>query len=378
MANPSNPHRFPWSESHGGARSPDEAEARELISELLPHTAAGVAVLASDLSLSSWNPRAESISGYTLEEAVALGLERIFEPAEVVQHIFSKAQNDISTLSEYMHMRRADGHLVPVVLQCSPQRHLQGTECQFVVSFRELQPLQERLRHDEHLHMLGRLASSLSHEIRNPLNAIFLHADVLEEELHDASPDSPARMVESLAEIKTEIARLNDLVQDYLSLARLSDLQREPADLGELVASCVQEMQEQLTTRNITLHLAGLEDLELVALHRNAFRRVLLNLIQNAMDAMPDGGTLTFCGQQEDTWVRLQVSDTGTGIPDDQIPLLFTPFHTTKEEGTGLGLYVVQQIIQAHEGEITVTSEPDAGTVFVITLPSTSDDTSST
>jgi two-component system, sporulation sensor kinase E len=370
MSHPLNPEESPSLGEPGERRPQDEeSRTRELVSELLPHTAAGIAVLGGDLSLTSWNPLAHRLSGYELEEVASLGLARIFEPEEVMQHILSKAQNDLPTLSEYMHLRCADGRLVPVVVQCSTQHHLQGDECRFVVSFRELAPLQERLRRHEHLQMLGRLASALSHEIRNPLNAIFLHADVLEEELRDPSPEAQAQMEESLAEIKTEIGRLNDLVQDYLSLARLADLPREPADLGELVASCAREMQEPLGGRNITLHLEGLDDLPPVSLHRNAFRRVLLNLIQNAMDAMPEGGTLTIRGQCAASRVRLEVSDTGTGISEEQIPLLFTPFHTTKEEGTGLGLYVVQQIIAAHEGEITVSSEVGSGTTFIMSLP---------
>lgn len=374
MPHPLNPEEAPTPGEQGGWLPHDEeSRTRELVSELLPYTAAGIAVLAADLRLSSWNPLAQRLSGYTLEEVTTLGLVQLFEPQEVMQHVLSKAQNGLSTLSEYMHLRCADGRLLPVVVQCSTQRHLQGDDCRFVVSFRELASLQERLRRDEHLQMLGRLASALSHEIRNPLNAIFLHADVLEEALHDSSPEAQVQMEESLAEIKTEIGRLNDLVEDYLSLARLADLPREPADLGALVAACAQEMQEHLDVRNITLHLEGLDDLPPVLLHRNAFRRVLLNLIQNAMDAMPEGGTLTLRGRHTASQVCLEVNDTGSGISDEQIPLLFAPFHTTKEEGTGLGLYVVQQIITAHEGEVTVTSEVGSGTTFIIRLPLTSD-----
>jgi signal transduction histidine kinase len=224
--------------------------------------------------------------------------------------------------------------------------------------------------------MLGRLASSLSHEIRNPLNAIFLHADVMEEELHQPSPDNLELVLESLTEIKREITRVDDLVQDYLSLARLSTLEREPETLGALVEEFALEMAEQMAERNVSIEFEGLEQLGQVALHRNTFRRVLLNLVQNAMDAMPQGGTVTFRGRREASQLYLDVQDTGTGIPDDQLPLLFTPFHSTKAEGTGLGLHVVQEIMAAHEGRITVASEPGAGAMFTITLPLVEPDTS--
>ena len=355
---------------------PEEAEAQDLVSEILPHTAAGIAVLGADLSLSSWNSQAESITGYALEAVAARGLVQCFEPREVMQHILSKVQDGIPTLSEYLHLRHADGRLVPVTVQCSPQRHLGRDDCVVVVVFQELAPLQEHLRHDEHLRMLGRLASSLSHEIRNPLNAIFLHVDVLEEELRHPTPDHQTQMAESLADIRAEITRLNDLVQDYLSLARLSDLHREATDFDALVEAFGLEMQEQLETRGITLRLEGLRHLGQVLLHRNAFRRVLLNLVHNAMDAMPQGGTLTIRGERTASRVSVEVRDTGSGIPKDQFPLLFTPFHTTKPEGTGLGLYVVQQIVDAHEGHLAITSTAGIGTAVTITLPLAASDPS--
>jgi signal transduction histidine kinase len=136
------------------------------------------------------------------------------------------------------------------------------------------------------------------------------------------------------------------------------------------------EMAAQMAERNVSIELEGLGQLGPVALHRNTFRRVLLNLVQNAMDAMPQGGTVTFRGRRQASQLYLDVQDTGTGIPNDQLPLLFTPFHSTKAEGTGLGLHVVQEIIAAHEGRIMVASEPGTGAVFTISLPMVEPDAS--
>jgi PAS domain S-box-containing protein len=365
-----NPKELPEAADQSRITSLDEAaEVRERVVEILPHLAAGIAVLATDMTVSSWNSQAEHITGYSLEQIMTIGLVQLFEPIEVMQHVMRKVRESIPTLSEYLHLRHANGQLVPVTVQCSPQRHLGQSDCQIVVTFQELKPLQESLRRDEHLHMLGRLAGSLSHEIRNPLNAIFLHVDILEEELQQPGPDHQALVAESLAEIKAEISRLDELVQDYLSLARLSDLRRAPVEFGALVETLVTELHEQFEARRITLHLEGLADLGLLSVHRNAFRRVLLNLVQNAMDAMPQGGTLTIRGTRTTSEVYVEIQDTGSGIPTEQLPLLFTPFHTTKPEGTGLGLYVVQQIVEAHEGKTAVMSQSGQGTTFTILLP---------
>jgi len=227
----------------------------------------------------------------------------------------------------------------------------------------------ESPRLDEHLIMLGRLASSLSHEIRTPLASLFLLVDVLEEELWYPRADSQAHMVQSLTDIRTALIYVNELVEDYLSLARLADLHREPVALGTVVESFALEIQPQLAERGITLHVEGLEGLGQVALHRNAFHRSLVNLVQNAIDAMPLGGALTLRGWQEETQAHLEVQDSGDGIPEDQLSQLFVPFHTTKPAGTGLGLYVVQEILAAHGGAIVLSSICGIGTTCTLTLP---------
>jgi signal transduction histidine kinase len=222
---------------------------------------------------------------------------------------------------------------------------------------------------DGHLAMLGRLASTLSHEIRNPLGALFLLIDVLEAELQQSMANHSAQVTRILVDMKTMLSRMDDLVQDYLSLARLAELRLEPMELGAVVETYAQEMHKQCSCRGITLRLDGLSSLGPVNLHQNAFRRVLINLMQNAIDAMPQGGALTLCGRQAGSWACLGVQDTGEGIPADQLSQLFVPFHTTKADGTGLGLYAVREILAAHGGVITVTSTPGTGTTCFVMLP---------
>jgi signal transduction histidine kinase len=158
-------------------------------------------------------------------------------------------------------------------------------------------------------------------------------------------------------------------VQDYLSLARVSAIQREPTAFGALVNDVTQELEGECAARGIALQLDGLSQLAEIPLHSNTFRRALLNLVQNAIDAMPQGGRLTLRGQQTAAQVQLEVSDTGVGIPAEQLRQIFEPLHTTKPDGTGLGLYLVREIVNAHGGEITVQSDVGHGTTFLITLP---------
>jgi signal transduction histidine kinase len=197
-----------------------------------------------------------------------------------------------------------------------------------------------------------------------------LHVELLEEELQGETAHNRILVADTLREVKAELSRLGELVANYLSLTRLVELQCEAQDLGTVVETLALEMRTQLSQHNIGLRLEGLSNLGRVHLHCNTFRRALLNLVQNAIDAMPQGGRLTFYGRHEGTRVCLEIRDTGNGIPADQLRSLFTPFHTTKPAGTGLGLFVVQQILAAHKGAITVYSTPGQGTTCVLTLPS--------
>ena len=233
----------------------------------------------------------------------------------------------------------------------------------------ERQRLERDAQRAAHFAMLGRLAAGLSHEIRNPLGAVFLHVDVLTEELQQPSPDSPTQVAEALTEIKTQLARLDELVQDYLSLVRIGGMERTVQDLGAAVEAWSAEMQPAMAGGGGRLQTQGLASLGHAAFHPSTLRRVVVNLVQNAVDALPQGGTVTLAGQGTTTHVQLVVQDTGSGIAAEQLAQIFEPLYTTKPGGTGLGLYIAQQIVAAHEGQLTVHSVVGQGTVVTITLP---------
>jgi len=237
----------------------------------------------------------------------------------------------------------------------------------------EHESLEREAQHAAHFALLGRLAAGLSHEIRNPLGAVVLYVDLLEEELHRPSSDGPEAIVQALAELKTNLARVDNLVQDYLSLVRVTAIERRPQDLGVTVQTWATEWQELAAASGVMLCLDDVACLGSVALHEPTLRRALLNLVQNAVEAMPRGGTLTLAGQRRATHVTLQVQDTGDGISAEQLRRIFEPLYTTKPGGTGLGLYIVQEIVAGHGGQVTVESVEGQGTIFTLTFPVTAD-----
>ena len=237
----------------------------------------------------------------------------------------------------------------------------------------ERQRLEREAQRVHHFALLGRLAAGVSHEIRNPLGAVSLYVDLLDEELHQLTPDSPAVMAESLSEIKTQLGRLTELVEDYLSLVRASHIEVTPQDLGALVTTWAAEAEAQAAARGVTLQLEGLAALAPVAVHANTLRRAVQNLVQNAVEATSQGGIVRLVGQSTATQIQLHVQDTGSGMAAAQLGQIFEPLYTTKPGGTGLGLYIVQEIVAAHGGQITVVSEEGQGTTFTITLPRSAD-----
>ena len=233
----------------------------------------------------------------------------------------------------------------------------------------ERQRLEGEAQRAQHFALLGRLAAGVSHEIRNPLGAIFLHVDLLEEELQQPTSESPAQIAQALLEIRTQMGRLDELVQDYLSLVRVANIELQPQDLGLCVQAWSAEMQAQAAAKGVMLQLEGLESLGQVSFHAGTLRRALLNLVQNALDVVAKEGIVSITGQSTATQVQLQVRDTGSGIAAERLERIFEPLYTTKPGGTGLGLYIVQEIVAAHGGQVTVESVEGQGTTFTITLP---------
>ena len=231
------------------------------------------------------------------------------------------------------------------------------------------QRLAREAQRAEHFALLGRLAAGVSHELRNPLGAVFLNVDLLAEELRELLPDGAAGVAESLAEIKAHLARVEDLVEDYLSLVRVGAMERPVQDLGQALRGWAAEFQALATAQGMTVRAEGLATLGAVAFHASTLRRALLNLVQNGLEAMAPGGTLTLRGHATATHIALQVADTGSGILADRLQQIFEPLHTTKPGGTGLGLYIVQEVVQAHGGRVTVQSTVGQGTTFTLTLP---------
>ena len=220
------------------------------------------------------------------------------------------------------------------------------------------------------LQAIGRFAAELAHEVRNPLNAISFQMALLRK-IKDTCTDAACvgQIAEVLGIVNEEIARLTKITQDFLTFTRRESLRLSTVDLREVAASAVDFLRGDLEKRRIAVETVWEDTPILVSIDRDRFRQVLVNLLKNAMDVLPEGGRVVIAAARDNAGqVTLTVSDNGPGIPKSLAEKIFDPFFSGKPKGTGLGLSIVKNIVETHGG--TITLEPSvSGATFKITLP---------
>jgi signal transduction histidine kinase len=227
---------------------------------------------------------------------------------------------------------------------------------------------QAALRRAERLAAVGRISAQITHEIRNPLNAIGLNAELLAEELAEL-PEPPPDARQLVAAICREVDRLNGVVEQYLGFARLPRPSFAREDVGELLGGLLDFLAPELAIAGVQVRRELAASLPALRGDESQLRGVFLNLFRNAREAMPGGGTLTVRTRPFEGGVEVTVADTGGGIPPGDLPRIFEPFYSTKERGTGLGLAFTQQVVEEHGGTIRCESEKGQGTVFTLQFP---------
>jgi signal transduction histidine kinase len=280
----------------------------------------------------------------------------------------------------------ADALLVAV--ERAKQRYAQRKKLQDYTAFleagwaettQELQQVahQAHILHQDKMMSLGRLAASVAHEINNPLSGVLNYIRLMNRivSIDLPGPEQIDKFKSYLTIVEKEIQRCARIVSNLLTFARTSDVIFKPVDVRELIEQCLVLSGHRLELSNIETKIHISQPTPAVQGDANQLQQCLLNLVFNAMDAMPDGGLLEIaagCGENRGT-VIITVADNGCGIAPEDLSRIFDPFFTTKQEGrgTGLGLSTTYGIIGKHKGTIDVQSRPGRGTTFTIKLPAT-------
>ncbi|WP_157861440.1 two-component system sensor histidine kinase NtrB [Desulfurivibrio alkaliphilus] len=231
----------------------------------------------------------------------------------------------------------------------------------------ERRRLEQQLHDSEKLATLGRMVASVSHEIKNPLGIIRSTAAILGKRVKQEAPGN-----EHLAEIiVSETGRLDGIVREFLDFARPQTLHSSPEFINQVIRQAFTFLAPELQRRGIETVLELDEGLPPLAIDREQIYRALLNIMLNAIQAMPGGGTLTLRSRRRRGDQLVEIADTGPGIKEEERERIFSPFHTGRHRGTGLGLAIVKNIIDAHRGKIEVADEPGGGACFQLIFSKT-------
>ncbi len=225
----------------------------------------------------------------------------------------------------------------------------------------------------QRLAVVGSMAAQMAHEVRNPMGSISLNMELLAQEISALSAPggghSPAEAQLLLSQMEQEFARIDAVIRDYLTFARLPKIVPQPHRLHEYLDQKLSLTEEKLAADNVRWMKDYDPSIEWVNLDPAQMWQVVLNLIRNACEAMPEGGELKVRTRRDAEDIHIAISDTGGGISDADAAKMFTPFFTTKAQGTGLGLALSQQIVAEHGGRLTCHSSAGAGATFTISLP---------
>jgi PAS domain S-box-containing protein len=341
------------------------------------------AIIATDMkgNIIIWNQAAEEILGYKSEDVIGkMNIDKIYPTGmakKVMQMMRSPEHGPVGKLRSYpMVYVRQDGEVVEGNLSSAIIYDADGAEAASVGIFvdleerlnmeRKLRQTQEQLLQSEKLAAMGRLTSQIAHELNNPLYGIMNTLELLKTEI---SPQNKRRKILEMALSETE--RLSEMLRKMLSFSKPDEETKQPSDINTILDEILLLHEKQLRERSIALSVSLADDLGEVYASKNQLRQVFLNMIANARDAMPEGGTLTVVTRAVEGTIQIEFSDTGTGIREEDLHKIFDAFFTTKDsiKGVGLGLSVCYGFIKDHGGDIRVDSRNDSGATFTITLP---------
>lgn len=244
------------------------------------------------------------------------------------------------------------------------RKKAEGTARKLTEVYGQLQRSFDELRRADRLSALGELSAGLAHEIRNPLGSIEGALQILRRE------DLPSETKTEFSTLaQKEIDRLKGLVLDFLEFARPQQPHQEPADINELLKAVQRLSSESAKMAGVSIRLKSADDLPLASLDPEQMKQVLLNLVLNAIQAMPQGGEVLLSALKRDDAIVVEVKDQGIGVDPSHLERIFDPFFTTRAKGTGLGLSIAYRIVSQHGGHISAVPNPDRGMTFTVTLP---------
>ena len=356
-------------------------EMNEFFNLLIEASPDGIIVTDATGDVIMYNKAAERLLGYTSEEVIGRTNVKDLYPRGLARKIREMIMDDRTGTKGILpptelYVRNKSGEVIDISLSASILHNDRGEELAAIGIFKDLREMisvkrklketQDQLVQAEKLAAMGRLTSQIAHELNNPLYGIMNTLELLKVEIPDTS--KRRRLLDMSL---SEIVRLSVMLKNMLTFSRPEEEARKDVDMNSFLEGILMLLEKQLKETDIRLVTEYDEKLPAAKVSPNQMRQVLLNIVKNAIEAMPRGGTLTISTRKENGRLRILVRDTGIGMSEEVKQKIFEAFFTTKEQvrGVGLGLSVCYGIVQGHGGEIQVESAPEKGSTFLIILP---------
>ncbi|MEE8229729.1 MAG: ATP-binding protein [candidate division NC10 bacterium] len=338
------------------------------LQQVVDHLEDAIILFTRDRRILFFNKAAEVVVRRPLEHVVGWPWEDMLEPSHPLQPLLEQAfEQQVGFRNATIALPRDGGHkefLVSVFFVTDAQQAMGAMVV--IKDLESIKTLQSLISYSAKLTALGRLTSGVAHEVKNPLNAMMIHLEILKEKL-DVPPE---QVKQSLEVIGSEIRRLDRVVQGFLKFIRPEELSLKLLDVNALLKDVVALLETEWQKDGIRFAFQFDPILPLMAADEELLRQAFLNILLNACQAMPTGGTVAISTEQEgDEIVRVSIADTGVGIPPEDIDKIFHLYYTTKPGGSGIGLSLVYRVAQMHDGSIEVSSKVGRGTTMVVRLP---------
>ena len=356
------------------------ADLKGYTDNILASLTSGIVTVDLEGRVVTLNPAAELMTGFFAGEVAGRYCTEVFaQTPDLAEVLMETLANRTPVLGTTLTLRRRGGRGLPVELSVSPLRGSEGKELGVIGVFRDLtrvRQLEERLLRSDRLAAVGELAAGLAHEIKNPLTSLLTFSRRLTRAFEDADFRHKFQTV-----VPRELERINGIVEGLLELARPARLTFKPVRVATLLERTIELYGTRIEGQRIQVQRDYTRDLPTIWADQEALYQALVNLVTNALDAMPSGGVLVLragWGEVDNLApgraggrrrIAIEIEDSGVGIPAAVVDRVFNPFFSTKDTGTGLGLALAHKIIDDHGGSIDVRSTPGVGTTFRLLLP---------